>query len=36
MPVIILGARPHGQARVVLDISDACGISVVGFVDDDA
>ena len=36
MRVIILGARANGHAKVVLDIFDACGVTVVGFLDDDA
>lgn len=35
MRVIILGARADGHARVVLDILEASGVTVVGFLDDD-
>lgn len=35
MRVIILGARADGHASVVLDILDACGVMVAGFLDDD-
>ena len=35
MSVVILGARANGHASVVLDILDAQGIEVAGFLDDD-
>ena len=33
--VLILGARANGHASVVLDILDAQGVAVAGFLDDD-